>query len=146
MTMPQQVDMRDAGALAGRVLLTLIFIWSGYDKLIAPTGTTAFFAKAGLPLPYVAWLVAVVIELGGGLALLLGIQARLMGWVLAVWCVVTALVAHTNFADHNMEIHFMKNIAMAGGFLYVAMFGAGRYTITRLFHGRSDAATARSAP
>jgi putative oxidoreductase len=144
--MPQHDDMwRDAGTLVGRVLMSLIFIWAGYGKLIAPTATIGYFGASGLPLPQAAWLVAVVIELGGGLALLLGIQARLMGWVLAVWCVVTALVAHTNFADHNMQIHFMKNIAMAGGFLYVAMLGAGRYTITRLFHGRSDAATARSA-
>jgi putative oxidoreductase len=145
--MPQSTEAsRDAVALIGRVLLTLIFIWSGFAKLIAPAATAAFFGKSGLPVPYAAWLVAVAVEVGAALALLLGVQARIMGWILAAWCVATALVAHTNFADRNMEIHFMKNIAMAGGFLYVAAFGAGRYTITRLFHGRSDAATARSAP
>jgi putative oxidoreductase len=145
--MPQHDDMwRDAGTLVGRVLMSLIFIWAGYGKLIAPTATIGYFGASGLPIPQAAWLIAVVVELGGGIALLLGLQARLVGLVLAVWCVATAVIGHSNFADHNMQIHFMKNITMAGGFLYVAMLGAGRYTITRLFHARSDAATARSAP
>lgn len=138
--MPQYAETsRDAITLVGRILLTALFIWSGFAKLIAPAATAAGFAKGGLPVPYAAWAVAVLIELGGGLALLLGVQARIMGWILAAWCIATALVAHTNFADHNMEIHFMKNVAMAGGFLYVAAFGAGRYTVARLFHAGSDA-------
>lgn len=135
--MPRSIDTpRDAGALAGRVLMSLIFIGAGYAKLVAPTATIAYFSGHGLPLPQLAWLVAVVVELGGGLALLLGIQARIVGLVMAAWCVATALVAHTNFADQNMQIHFMKNLAMAGGFVYVAAFGAGAYTIQRVFRSR----------
>ncbi|HEX9466526.1 MAG TPA: DoxX family protein [Alphaproteobacteria bacterium] len=135
--MPQYVDtQRDLGALAGRVLMSLIFIWAGYAKLVAPTATITYYATYGLPLPQVAWLISVVVELGGGLALLLGFQARIVGLVMAAWCVATAVVAHTNFADHNMQIHFMKNLAIAGGFLYVAAFGAGAYTIQRAFRSR----------
>jgi putative oxidoreductase len=67
--------------------------------------------------------------LGGGLAILFGLFSRLVVLVLAIWCVATALIAHTNFADRNQEIHFLKNMAMMGGFLYVAAFGAGAWSL-----------------
>ena len=86
-------------------------------------------AKYGLPVPMLAWLVTVVIELGGGVALLFGVATRPMAVVLGLWCIATALVAHTNFADPSMRAHFMKNVAMAGGFAYVATIGAGAFSI-----------------
>jgi putative oxidoreductase len=76
-----------------------------------------------------ARLDTVVVELGGGLAILLGMLTRPVGLVLAIWCVATALIAHTNFVDRNQEINFLKNMAMTGGFLYVAAFGAGRWSL-----------------
>jgi putative oxidoreductase len=79
----------------------------------------------GLPLPDILWLVTAIIELGGGLALLIGFQALLVALVLCLWCVATALVA--------------KNLAMAGGFVFIALFGAGRLSLdgalTRFRHG-----------
>ena len=86
-------------------------------------------ARYGLPMPMLAWAITVIIELGGGLALLFGVATRPTATVLGLWCIATALVAHTNFADPNMRGHFMKNVAMAGGFAYVAVFGAGAYSI-----------------
>ena len=70
-----------------------------------------------------------VVELGGGLAILLGLFTRPVGLVLAIWCIATALIAHTNFADRNQEINFLKNMAMTGGFLYVAAFGARAWSL-----------------
>jgi putative oxidoreductase len=122
---------RNLGALIGRALMSAIFIWSGYGKLVAAAGTTAYFASLGVTLPGAAWLVAVVVELGGGLALLLGIYTRPAALGLAAWSIATAVVAHSNFADHNMQIHFMKNVAIAGGFIFLVVFGAGTYTIER---------------
>jgi putative oxidoreductase len=123
-----------------RVLMSVPFIWAGYLKIVAAATYQAYFAHLGLPLPMAAWAVAIVIEIGGGIALLLGLQARVVGSILAAWCVATALVAHTNFADPNMQIHFMKNVVMAGGFLYVAAFGAGgHYTIQQAFRGQRRA-------
>jgi putative oxidoreductase len=124
---------QDLGALIGRVLMSAIYIWSGYDKLMAAAGTQAYFASLGVPLPGAAWLVAVIVELVGGLALLLGIRTRLVGVVLGVWSIATAIAGHSNFADPDMQIHFMKNVAMAGGFAYVAVFGAGAYALERAF-------------
>ena len=124
--------VENVALLVGRVLMCVLFIHGGWGKLLAAGATQALFAKLGLPVPVLAWLVAVIVELIGGLAILLGLYARIAGIVLAVWCVATALVAHTNFADRNMEIHFWKNMAMAGGFLYVFVFGAGIYSLDRL--------------
>jgi putative oxidoreductase len=122
----------ELATLIARVIMSAPFIWAGYTKLASAAGTQAYFAKLGLPVPELAWSVAVAVELLGGLALFLGIQARVVGVVLAAWCIATAIAAHSNFSDSNMAIHFMKNVIMAGGFLYVAVFGAGAYTIVQV--------------
>jgi putative oxidoreductase len=133
--------MTDATTLLGRLLLSVIFIMGGWGKLMAAAATQAYFAKDGLPMPEAAYAVAVLIELGVGLALLFGLFTRASAIVLAVWCIITALVAHTNFADNNMKIHFMKNVAMAGGLLYVFAFGGGGYSLDALIHRRRVVAT-----
>jgi putative oxidoreductase len=89
-----------------------------------------------LPMVEAAWVLAVVVELGGGLAILFGLFTRPVGFVLAIWCVVTALIAHTNFADRIQEINFFKNMGLTGGFLYVAAFGAGAWSLDARFTGR----------
>ena len=122
----------ELATLIARVIMSVPFIWTGYAKLMTAAGTQAYFAKLGLPVPVLAWSVAVAVEVLGGLAILLGIQVRVAGIVLAAWCIATAIVAHSNFSDPNMVIHFMKNVIMAGGFLYVAVFGAGAYTIGQI--------------
>jgi putative oxidoreductase len=123
--------------LAGRILISVIFIWGGWGKLLGFAATVGYFEKIGLPVPPAAAAVAVFMELGVGLALLFGLFTRLSGAALAFWCIVTALVAHTNFADRNMEIHFLKNVAMAGGLLYVVAFGAGAYSLDAILSRRS---------
>jgi putative oxidoreductase len=122
-------DMQNAILLLGRVLASAIFVWAGWGKLMAPAATQAMLAGHGLPLVQVAWALSVAVELGGGLAILFGGFTRFAAIVLAAWCIATALIAHTNFADRNMEINFMKNVAMAGGFLYVFAFGAGAWSL-----------------
>ena len=119
----------DAATAIGRLLMCLLFVLGGWGKLVGATATQALFAKLNLPMVEAAWLVAVVVELGGGLLILFGLFARPVALILAIWCVVTALIAHTNFADRAQEINFFKNMAMAGGFLYVTAFGAGRWSL-----------------
>jgi len=118
--------------LLARILMCWLFVHGGWGKLLAPAATQAAFGQRGLPLPVLAWLIAVVVELVGGLMLLFGLFTRATGLGLAVWCVLTALVAHTNLADRAQEIQFWKNMAMTGGFLYVFCFGAGIYSLDRL--------------
>jgi len=119
----------------GRVLLAAIFIFSGVGKALAPAGTIGYIASSGLPFATLGLVAAVAIELGGGVMLALGIKTRLVAAALAVFSVVTALVFHHALGDQNQLIHFMKNIAMAGGLLQVVAFGAGAYSL--------DAASAR---
>lgn len=116
-------------ALIGRIGLSLLFILGGWGKLLAPAATQAMLASHHLPMVELGWVIAVVVELGGGLAILFGLFTHPVGLVLAIWCVVTALIAHTNLADRNQEIHFLKNMAMAGGFLYVMQLGAAAWSL-----------------
>jgi putative oxidoreductase len=118
-------------AAAGRVLLAAIFLLSGFSKLADPAGTMAYIEAVGLPLPQLALAVAIAVELLGGIALILGFKVRLVALGLAVFSVVTAFAFHAAFADPNQFIHFFKNIAMTGGLLQVAAFGAGRFGLDR---------------
>jgi putative oxidoreductase len=122
-------EVENTAALLGRAVMSVIFILAGWGKLLAPTATQAMLAGHGLPMVQLGWMLAVVVELGGGLALLFGLFTRPVGLVLAFWCLATALIAHTHFADRNQQINFLKNMAMMGGFLYVAAFGAGAWSL-----------------
>jgi putative oxidoreductase len=132
----------NAGTLIGRILMSLLFILGGWGKLMAPAATQAMLASHNLPMVEVAWVLAVVVELGGGLAILFGLLTRPVACVCALWCVATALIAHTNFADRNMEIHFFKNLGLAGGFLYIAVFGAGAWSLDAVWRSRGSGAVA----
>jgi putative oxidoreductase len=122
----------NAAALVGRILMCLLFVIGGWGKLMGAAATQAMFAKQGLPMVEAAWVLAVVVELGGGLALLVGLFTRPVAVVLAVWCVLTALIAHTNLADRAQEINFFKNMGLAGGFLFVAVCGARGWSLDAL--------------
>jgi putative oxidoreductase len=122
-------DMTNGALLLGRILMAAIFILGGITKAMAPAAGQAMMAKYGLPVPMLAYGVTVVVELGGGLLLLAGFLTRPVAVVLGLWCIATALVAHTAWGDPNMRGHFMKNLAMAGGFIYVWAMGAGAFSI-----------------
>ncbi len=111
--------------LIGRIRLAVTFIMSGHGKRGAPRATQGYIAAMGLPAPLLAYLGAVIVEVGGGALLLVGYRTKLVALGLAVFCVVTALIFHHALGDQNQMIHFFKNLAMAGGLLQVAAFGAG---------------------
>jgi len=115
--------------LIGRILVATIFIMGGIGKLAAPGPTQGYIAAMGLPVPLLAYIVALVVELGGGLLLLVGYRTKVVAAALAVFCVVTALVFHHALGDQNQMIHFLKNFAMAGGLLQFVAFGSGRFAL-----------------
>ena len=128
---------------AGRLLIGLPFAMSGLGKLAAYGPTTAKIAAVGLPVPPLAFALAVSLELGGGLMLVAGYQARAVGMALALFTLVAALAFHSNFADQNQMIHFLKNVMMAGGLLQIAAFGAGAFSLDgRLSRDRGPIAKA----
>jgi putative oxidoreductase len=112
-------------ALAGRVLLAAIFVLSGVGKVADPAGTLAYIGMAGLPFPQLAYAGAVLVELGGGVALILGYRTRIVAAAMALFSIAAALAFHSALADQNQFIHFFKNIAMAGGLLQIVAFGGG---------------------
>jgi putative oxidoreductase len=137
------IDSKTLPALA-RLLLAAIFVISGIQKIAAPEMTQGYIAAMGLPFPVLAYLGAIVVELGGGLLLLAGFKTRPVAVVLALFSVATALIFHAALADPNQFVHFLKNLAIAGGLLQVAAFGAGGFSLDGLI-GRGTKATDRPA-
>lgn len=124
-----------ATTLLGRAALASIFVLSGAGKLAAYAGTQQYMESVGVPgalLPLV-----ILAELGGGLALVAGLLTRVSATGLALFSVIAAGLFHADFADQNQMIHFLKNIAMAGGLLVLAAHGAGRYSVDALINRRS---------
>jgi putative oxidoreductase len=108
-----------------RIVMGLCFIYFGLSKLLAINGITAFIGTK-LPMPTLVFWVAVVLETGCGLSLVLGYKTRWVAAWLAFYCVVpTALVFHTNFASLPVRDHFFANLVMAAGFLYLFAAGPG---------------------
>jgi putative oxidoreductase len=104
-----------------------IFIISGFTKIPGYAGTQQYMVAMGVPgilLPLV-----ILIELGGGLALLLGFKAKWAALALALFSIISALIFHRDFGNQMQVINFMKNFAIAGGLLMVVQFGPGKPSI-----------------
>jgi putative oxidoreductase len=117
--------------LLSRVLMAAIFIHGGFHKAMAPSATIAMLAHLNLPMPGVAYAVTLLVEIGAAIAFLIGWHGKAAALVLAIWCVATALVAHSNLGDAGQLIHFYKNMCMAGGFLQVFVYGTGAFSLDR---------------
>ncbi len=118
-----------AAILAGRVLLSILFILSGFAKLTAISGTAGWFGSIGLPLPTAAAVVAGLVELLGGLAILVGFKTRIAAVLLAVFTLAATAIAHLDFADQMQALMLQKNLGLVGGFLLLAVTGAGSISI-----------------
>jgi putative oxidoreductase len=106
----------------GRVLMSILFLVAGIRKAMAYAGTVSSFTALGLPLPEVVAPIVIAIEIGGGLALLIGWQTKIVALVLAVFTLATALVAHRFWSVEGPQFsgqlnNFLKNVAMVGGFM-----------------------------
>jgi len=127
---------KDWAALLGRVLLATIFVISGFGKLTGFDGTAGHIGAKGLPLPQVLAAIAVAIELGGGVAILLGWKTRWAALAFAVFLVVITPIFHGYWSSPPAEamgqqLNFMKNLSILGGMLLLLAFGPGRYSIDR---------------
>jgi putative oxidoreductase len=122
--------------LASRVMLAAVFVVFGIRKLMAVAGTAGYFGKLGLPMPEVLIWVVILIELGGGLLLIIGWKSRLVAWIMAAFTIGATFVAHRYWeADGAQYVpqltNFMKNLAIAGGLLMVAACGPGRLSVDK---------------
>jgi putative oxidoreductase len=138
--------------LIGRILLALVFVTAGFGKIWTIGTTAGYMASHGIPLPNLLVYGVVLLELGGGLALVLGLFARPLGLIFALYLLTLALVFHNYWAmpeaqQHAQQIAFLEHLAMLGGMLYIFAFGAGPYSLDALIgleRPRRIAATARA--
>lgn len=122
------------GPLLGRVLMALLFVPAGISKLTGFAGTVGYIKSVGLPLPEVGAAIAVIVELGVGLALLVGYKARYAALVLALFTIAAAIGFHNFWAMEEAKvminrIQFFKNLSIAGGLLFIAAYGAGPFAL-----------------
>lgn len=112
--------------LTGRLLLAHIFLLAGINKIAGYAGTAAYMASKGVPgelLPLV-----ILLQIGGALALIVGFHVRWAALALAGFCLLSAAIFHSDFANQMQQIMFMKNLAIAGGLAVLAASGAGAYS------------------
>lgn len=125
----QMDKLYNAAELLGRILIALLFLISGVGKIGGYAGTQAYMASMGVPgalLPLV-----ILTEAGGAIAILLGWKTRWAAFALAGFCLLTATLFHTHFADKGQITSFLKDIALAGGFLILFAHGAGAWSLDR---------------
>lgn len=127
---------KDVAVLIGRVLLALMFVYAGFGKIGGFEGTAGYIASKHLPLPVVATVIAIVVELIGGLMVVVGWKTRLAALAVAAFTLVASVIFHdfwtmTGNAAMMNQLMFLKNIAVIGGLLVLAAFGPGRYSVDR---------------
>jgi putative oxidoreductase len=119
-----------SAALVGRILIAALFVISGLSKIGGYAAAQGYMQSVGVPgalLP-----VVILLELGGGIAIILGLYTRLVALLLAGFSVLTGLLFHAGSPDPVQQIMFLKNIGLAGGFLLLVAYGAGRLSIDGL--------------
>jgi putative oxidoreductase len=124
--------------LAGRIMISAIFLFTGLGKIAGYTATQGYMESMGVPGALLPLVIA--LEVGGAIAVILGWHTRLVAFLLAGFCVVSALVFHSALGDQMQFIMFMKNVAIAGGFLLLVARGAGDWSLDarREFQGQPE--------
>ena len=125
--------MNKISEFVARLFLAQIFLFAGISKITGYAGTQGYMEAMGVPgtlLPLV-----ILLEIGGGLAIVIGWQTRLAAIALAVFTLVAAAIFHNNLSDQMQMIMFMKNIAIVGGLILLAVHGAGGYSLDNRRNG-----------
>jgi putative oxidoreductase len=127
--------------LAGRILMSVVFLVSGFFKIGGYSQLVGYAASKGLPMAGVAVACAAVLELAGGLAILVGFQTKIAAWLLFLYLIPTTFFFHNFWALQGAEqqdnmIHFLKNVAIMGGLVILAANGPGPYSVD---HSRAKA-------
>lgn len=122
----------DIGILVARILMPILFIVAGWGKITGYAGTQQYMEAMGVPgaiLPLI-----ILLEFGGGIAIVFGLLTRTTAIITAIFSVLTALMFHSNFAEGVNSLMFMKNLTIAGGYLLLFLMGPGRFSIDRVLN------------
>jgi putative oxidoreductase len=119
----------DQAVLVGRLFYSSMFLLLGFGKITAFAGTVGYMGSLGLPVPSLVTVLAIIIEIGAGLLMLVDYQTRLVALGLGIYVLITAFIGHSQLGDPNTFQHFMKNMAIVGGSLAFVAFGGGVYSL-----------------
>ncbi|CAJ0694573.1 DoxX family protein [Ralstonia holmesii] len=127
---------RDELILLARILMMVLFVMSGWGKLTGFQGTVGYMTSTGAPMPTVAAAVAVVMEFGVGIALLIGLWTRPLAILMALFVLGTSFIAHSYWdmqgaMEAANKIQFYKNLSIMGGLFLLAATGPGRYAVQK---------------
>lgn len=122
--------------LVARILLAILFVLFGWQKMMGFEGTVGYMASVGAPLPQLSAIIAVIVELVFGLLIVAGYFSRPLALLLAVYTVATAIIGHPYWSMTGMDqymamTNFFKNVSICGGFLLLAFTGPGSYSLDR---------------
>jgi putative oxidoreductase len=126
---------QDLTALIGRVLVVILFLFSGWGKFSGLEGTAAYIASKNLPMPMVLAVASGVVELAATILVIIGYRARWAALVLAIFTIMAALLFHNYWtiedaaARSEQYLNFWKNVGIMGGLLMLVAFGPGRYSV-----------------
>ncbi len=129
--------MKNLIPLIGRILIASIFLVSGSEKILNPAQTAHYMAAHGMPLAGLLLIGAIVVEIFGGLTVLLGYKAKWGALILAFYLIPTTLIFHTKFSEPGQQINFMKNLAIIGGLLVLSHFGPGPVSLDERTKGNN---------
>ena len=115
--------------LIGRILISGIFLLSGFNKITNYDGTVGWMEGFGLP--EFLLIPAIILEIVAPILIIIGYQTRIAAAVLSIFCIATAIIFHNDLGDQMQFIAFLKNIALAGGFLFLVVNGAKSYSIDK---------------
>ena len=130
------MNAQNAATLAGRILLAVLFAFSGVEKILDPAGTIGYMQSGGLPFPKVLLVLSIVLELGASALLIVGWKARWAALALFLFMIPVTAVFHNPLAGDPSQaqmqaVHLMKNLAIIGGLLFAAAFGPGGWSLDR---------------
>ncbi|MCU5771814.1 DoxX family protein [Erwiniaceae bacterium BAC15a-03b] len=124
--------LEDTGLLIARILMPILFITAGWGKITGYAGTQQYMEAMGVPGFFLP--LTILLEFGGGLAILFGFLTRTTALFTAGFTILTALIFHNNFAEGVNQMMFMKNLSIAGGFLALGISGPGAFSIDRIIN------------
>ena len=117
--------------LIGRIFISLIFILSGFNKIINYEGTIVWMESFGLP--SFLLIPAIILEIAAPILIIIGYKVKVAAGTLAIFCISTAIIFHYEFSNRIEFIAFMKNFALAGGFLFLVINGAKDFSLDKKF-------------
>ena len=117
--------------LIGRIFISLVFLLSGFNKIGNYEGTVGWLESFGMSGFFL--IPAIILEIGAPILIIVGYKVKISAALLGLFCITTAIIFHNNFSNQMQFVSFMKNIALAGGFLFLFVYGAKDFSLDKKF-------------